>query len=75
MSSAQLACGQIDCALPRGFPTAGFMHLRMHLDHVFGSPGVRWLDMQDTRPFGDPSSPFHGLSDHMPLVARFALEP
>jgi endonuclease/exonuclease/phosphatase family metal-dependent hydrolase len=73
LSCAQGAVGQIDPRASRGFPTAGFMHLRMHLDHVFGSAGVRWLDMQDTRPFGDLQSPFHGLSDHMPLIARFAL--
>jgi endonuclease/exonuclease/phosphatase family metal-dependent hydrolase len=74
LSCAQGAVGQIDPRASRGFPTAGFMHLRMHLDHVFGSQGVRWLDMQGTHPFGDLGSPFHGLSDHMPLVARFALE-
>ena len=74
LSCAQGAVGQIDPRASRGFPTAGFMHLRMHLDHVFGSQGVRWLDMQGTHPFGDLHSPFHGLSDHMPLVARFALE-
>ena len=73
LSCAQGAVGQIDPHLSRGFPTAGFMHLRMHLDHVFGSQGVRWLDMQGTHPFGDLQSPFHGLSDHMPLIARFAL--
>jgi hypothetical protein len=35
---------------------------------------MRWLDMEETRPFGDLSSSFHGLSDHMPLIARFTLE-
>ena len=66
--------GQIDGASMRSFPTAGFMHMRMHLDHLFSNGGVRWLDMEETRPFGDVTSRFHGLSDHMPLIARFALD-
>jgi endonuclease/exonuclease/phosphatase family metal-dependent hydrolase len=73
MTCAQQACGQIDGTLRRAFPTAGFMHLRMHLDHIF-SGGVRWLDADGTRPYGDPKSIFYGLSDHMPLIARFALD-
>ena len=52
------------------WPTAGFMRLRMHLDHVFTGRGIRWLDFDDTHAFGDRSAPFHGLSDHMPMVAR-----
>jgi len=64
--------GQIDGS-PRGFPTAGFMNLRMHLDHLFSSGGVRWLDLEGTKAFGDKSSPFWGKSDHMPLIARFDL--
>jgi endonuclease/exonuclease/phosphatase family metal-dependent hydrolase len=57
----------------RRFPTAGFMHLRMHLDHIFYGPGIRWADVADTHPFGDPKGPFHGLSDHVPLVGRFTV--
>jgi endonuclease/exonuclease/phosphatase family metal-dependent hydrolase len=64
--------GQIDGS-PRGFPTAGFMNLRMHLDHLFSSGAVRWLDLEGTKAFGDKSSPFWGKSDHMPLIARFDL--
>jgi endonuclease/exonuclease/phosphatase family metal-dependent hydrolase len=75
LTCAQAAVGQIDPGTPRGFPTAGFMHMRMHLDHIFSSKGIRWLDVDGTQPFGDPSSRFHGLSDHMPLIARFELEP
>ena len=71
---AQACVGQIDPTSVRGFPTAGFMHMRMHLDHLFSGGGVRWLDMQETKPFGDLTSRFHGLSDHMPLIARFMLE-
>jgi endonuclease/exonuclease/phosphatase family metal-dependent hydrolase len=52
------------------WPTAGFMQMRMHLDHVFTGRGIRWLDFDDTHPFGDRTAPFHGLSDHMPMVAR-----
>ncbi|MGZ3458208.1 MAG: endonuclease/exonuclease/phosphatase family protein [Archangium sp.] len=73
-TSAQAAVGQIDPRTVRGFPTAGFMHMRMHLDHLFSGAGVRWLDMEETRPFGDLASRFHGISDHMPLIARFMLE-
>lgn len=75
LTSAQVAVGQIDPNASRGFPTAGFMHMRMHLDHIFAGQGVRWLDMEDTCPFGDESSRFNGLSDHAPLIARFQLEP
>jgi endonuclease/exonuclease/phosphatase family metal-dependent hydrolase len=70
---AQLACGQIDAVQPKAFPTAGFMHLRMHLDHLFGGGGVSWKDVAGTRPFGDTASPFFGLSDHMPLLASFRI--
>ena len=62
--------GQIN-GEPRGFPTAGFMNLRMHLDHIFCSPSLNFLDLEGTRPFGDKESPFWGKSDHMPLIGRF----
>jgi endonuclease/exonuclease/phosphatase family metal-dependent hydrolase len=52
------------------WPTAGFMRMRMHIDHVFSGPDVKWLDFDGTHKFGDRSAPFHGLSDHVPLVAR-----
>ncbi len=51
------------------WPTAGFMRMRMHLDHVFTGRGLRWVDFDDTHPYGDRTAPFHGLSDHMPIVA------
>jgi endonuclease/exonuclease/phosphatase family metal-dependent hydrolase len=50
------------------WPTAGFMRLRMHLDHMLTGPGLRWLQFDGSRPFGEKASPFHGLSDHAPLV-------
>ena len=57
------------------WPTAGFFRLRMHLDHVFTGPGLCFLDFDDTQPFGTRSAPFHGLSDHVPMVARCRLAP
>lgn len=58
---------------PRGFPTAGILRLRMHLDHLFAGGGVSWLDAADTARFGDREGPFHSFSDHVPLIGRFAL--
>jgi endonuclease/exonuclease/phosphatase family metal-dependent hydrolase len=52
------------------WPTAGFMRMRMHLDHVFAGPALRWLDFDGSYAFGDRTAPFHGLSDHVPMVAR-----
>jgi hypothetical protein len=46
------------------------MRMRMHLDHVFAGRGIRWIDFDETHPYGDRTTPFHGLSDHMPMVAR-----
>jgi endonuclease/exonuclease/phosphatase family metal-dependent hydrolase len=56
------------------WPTAGFMRMRMHLDHVFAGAGVRFLDFDETHPFGDKKGPFHGLSDHAPLIGRCKVE-
>ena len=53
----------------RAYPTAGFMNLRMHLDHLYASPSLEWIDSEGTRPFGTPG-PFHGLSDHVPILAN-----
>jgi endonuclease/exonuclease/phosphatase family metal-dependent hydrolase len=58
---------------PREFPTAGFMNLRMHLDHLFSGGPVQWHDLEGTCRYGDRSSPFWGKSDHMPLIGRFDL--
>jgi endonuclease/exonuclease/phosphatase family metal-dependent hydrolase len=52
----------------RAFPTAGFLNLRMHLDHIYTSPTLEWLDSAGTHPFGH-GGPFHGLSDHVPILA------
>ncbi len=67
---AQQALGQINGA--KSFASAGFMRLRMHLDHLFGG-GIRWLDLDGTAPFGEKSGRFFGLSDHVPLIARFQI--
>lgn len=54
----------------RKWPTAGFMRLRMHLDHIFTGPSLKWLDFDQTHAFGDRACAFHGLSDHTPLIGR-----
>jgi endonuclease/exonuclease/phosphatase family metal-dependent hydrolase len=54
----------------RSWPTAGFLRLRMHLDHLLSGPGLEWVDFDETHPYGDRTSRFCGLSDHMPLVGR-----
>ena len=68
--SAQAELGLLDARDPRAFPTAGFMRLRMHLDHLFDGGGVTWVDLHGTAPFGDRKSPFAGLSDHVPIIGR-----
>jgi endonuclease/exonuclease/phosphatase family metal-dependent hydrolase len=70
-AGAQEQLRQIDAGARTGFPTAGFFQLRMHLDHLFGGNGIRWVDLEGTAPFG--AGPFQGLSDHVPLIARFQL--
>ncbi len=70
LRGAQEQLKQIDLAEPGAFATAGFMHLRMHLDHVFARGGLEFIDLAGTHSFGDPASPFDGLSDHVPLIAR-----
>jgi endonuclease/exonuclease/phosphatase family metal-dependent hydrolase len=71
MRAAQEELGQIDPKVPDLFPTAGFLALRMHLDHLFAGPGVEWMDLDGTCAFDDTKSPFFGLSDHVPLIANF----
>ena len=43
--------------------TAAFLHLRMHIDHVFSTPAVRW---REVRAHPVDGGPFGGLSDHAP---------
>lgn len=70
---AQEMLKQIDLKDPKGFATAGFMNLRMHLDHLFGQR-IAWHDLEETHPFATETSRWHGLSDHVPLVARFDID-
>jgi endonuclease/exonuclease/phosphatase family metal-dependent hydrolase len=70
LRGAQEVLKQIDPTRPDGFASAGFLRLRMHLDHLFGSK-IDFLDLEGTLPFGDARSPFNGLSDHVPLIASF----
>jgi len=71
LTGAQESLGQVDATRCDSFATAGFMALRMHLDHVFGGGNIEFVDLEGTYPFGDPGNPFHGLSDHVPLITRF----
>ena len=57
----------------RSYPSAGFMKMRMHLDYVFSSPSLKWESFDETRAYGSPS-PFHGLSDHSPIIGRFSIQ-
>ena len=54
----------------RSWPTAGFMAFRMHLDHMFSGPGLTWLDFEGSHPYGDRTSGFCALSDHVPMIGR-----
>jgi len=53
------------------WPTAGFMNMRMHLDHVFAGGGLRFHDFDGTHRFGQKNGMFRGLSDHVPIVGSF----
>jgi endonuclease/exonuclease/phosphatase family metal-dependent hydrolase len=55
------------------WPTAGFMRMRMHIDHIFCGAALQWVDFDETRVFGDKTGRFHGLSDHVPLIGRFTV--
>lgn len=53
------------------WPTCGFLHLRMRLDHVFVGGGLGGVSFDGTHPFGDPRGHWHGLSDHVPILGAF----
>lgn len=53
------------------WPTAGFMNLRMRIDHVFLGRGATCKDLEGSHPFGLKTGVWHGLSDHVPLLGRF----
>jgi endonuclease/exonuclease/phosphatase family metal-dependent hydrolase len=52
---------------PGPVATAEFLHLRMHIDHLFSTPAVRWTDV---RAHSVDHGPFRGLSDHAPKLGR-----
>lgn len=56
------------------WPTAGFMNLRMHLDHIFTGRALNWLNFDGSHRFGQRNGTFRGLSDHVPLVGSFAFD-
>lgn len=62
-------CHQSEAELAE-WPTAGFMRMRMRLDHIFSGEGIEWHDFDETHKFGDASGRFHGLSDHVPIIGR-----
>ena len=55
------------------YPTAGVLGLTLPIDYMFSSHQVEWLDFDETHSFGLDGGHFHGLSDHVPLVARLRL--
>src|SRR5207247_1725127 len=70
LTDAFRACHGCDEREARRWATAGFLNLRMRLDHIFTGPGIEWIDFDGCAPFGSRASRFHGLSDHVPLIAR-----
>lgn len=73
MRDAFVNHGGLSSSEAREFPTAGFLNLRMHLDHVYASPAIRWLDFDGTHAYGRPGA-FAGLSDHVPIMGRIRVE-
>ena len=66
-------CDQLSMSpadLSSHWPTAGFLNLRMRLDHIFMGSGLRCVDLEDCHPF-TTAGRWTGLSDHVPLLARF----
>ena len=53
------------------WPTAGFMNMRMRLDHVFCGKGIEWQDFDGSHRFSQKDGLFRGLSDHVPIVGAF----
>jgi endonuclease/exonuclease/phosphatase family metal-dependent hydrolase len=57
------AAGWIDGSSSHDAPTAAFLHHRMHIDHVFGSPRVKFREVRVAH-----QGPLAGLSDHAPKI-------
>jgi endonuclease/exonuclease/phosphatase family metal-dependent hydrolase len=70
---AGLSSASARLGLAPDFATAGIAHVRMQLDHLWSDRSIEWLDLDGTQTIGDRRSPFHGLSDHVPLIARFRI--
>jgi endonuclease/exonuclease/phosphatase family metal-dependent hydrolase len=70
VDEAQAKSPEAQLGLDGARATSGIANLRMRLDHLLGD-GVRWLDMEGTHAFGERGAQFDGLSDHVPLIARF----
>lgn len=62
---------ELDEAALHAHATAGFASRRMHIDHMFSSPDVRWARVDSDR-FG-MGGRFHGISDHNPKIGRLTL--
>lgn len=62
--------GLSETELMTRWPTAGFMNLKMRLDHILIGPGIRCDDLQGSHPFTELGL-WSGLSDHVPLLGRF----
>lgn len=54
-------------------PTAGFLALRMRIDHLFSGRGLAWTEFDSTHAFSSERAPFEGMSDHAPLIGSFVL--
>ncbi len=51
--------------------SARFLNQRMHIDHVFATPSMRWREFRAHRI--DERGPFLGLSDHSPKRGRLEI--
>ena len=58
---------------PGPSPTFAAAGIRLHLDHLFCGGGAAWLDVEGTHPVNARASPFSGLSDHAPVIARLTV--
>ncbi len=52
--------------------TQGLGPLQLHLDHIFSTPDIDWIDAEESHPWGEGR--FQNLSDHVPKLCRFRLE-
>ena len=74
--SAQQDLGLLDADDAKAWPTAGFMRMRMHLDHLFFGNGVRFLDLDGSAPLRRPEEPVRRAlrprAAHRPAALRRA---